>query len=203
MIPGRLLEGAADLLNRRIADSISASRAVADLEGRGCRLSVEGLSLDVVMRVDEGRVALTGSYGGGEDVHVSGTPFDLLRLIGPDAARRIHDSGARVSGEVHTAEQFAELLQLAMPDFEEELSGWVGDIAAHSLAESARRAGQWAASALSALMDDTAEYLEEERRALPGPHEAEAFYADVDRLRDDVERAAARVDRLVAALGAR
>jgi ubiquinone biosynthesis protein UbiJ len=31
---------------------------------------------------------------------------------------------------------------------------------------------------------------------LPAPLEAQAFYADVERLRDDVERAAARLARL-------
>jgi ubiquinone biosynthesis protein UbiJ len=43
---------------------------------------------------------------------------------------------------------------------------------------------------------NTAEYLQEESRALPAALEAQAFYDDVDRLRDGVERAAARLARL-------
>ena len=40
---------------------------------------------------------------------------------------------------------------------------------------------------------NTAEYLQEESRALPAPLEAQGFYSDVERLRDDVERLAARL----------
>jgi ubiquinone biosynthesis protein UbiJ len=43
---------------------------------------------------------------------------------------------------------------------------------------------------------NAAEYLQEESRAVPAALEAEAFYSDVERLRDDVERAEARLVRL-------
>ena len=43
---------------------------------------------------------------------------------------------------------------------------------------------------------NAAEFLQEERRVLPAALEARAFYADVERLRDDVERAAARLTQL-------
>ncbi|HEU4617617.1 MAG TPA: hypothetical protein VFV10_06220 [Gammaproteobacteria bacterium] len=195
MIPAWFLDRAARLLNRQLEESVSAARAAAELEGRSCRVAIEGLSLDFAMRIEGGRVVL-GPPRGGEDVSVEGTPFDLFRLLRKDAIGRAR--GARVSGEVRTAEKFAELLKLAAPDIEEELSGWVGDVAAHALGEAVRRAGGWAVAAATAMRDNAAEYLKEERRLLPSPHEAEELYAGVDRLRDDVERAAARLDRIAA-----
>ena len=39
----------------------------------------------------------------------------------------------------------------------------------------------------SALRANTAEFLQEESRALPAPLEAQVFYSDVERLRDDVD----------------
>jgi ubiquinone biosynthesis protein UbiJ len=54
----------------------------------------------------------------------------------------------------------------------------------------------WLRRAGDALRMNTAEYLQEESRAMPAPLEASAFYSDVERLRDDVERAAARLARL-------
>ncbi|HEX5420987.1 MAG TPA: hypothetical protein VFY39_13385 [Gammaproteobacteria bacterium] len=223
---GWLLERAARLLNRQIAASISASRIAAELEGRSCRFTVEGLPLDVIMRVEAGRIALREAAGevGGDaragvaggladanlygavgqaDVAIAGTPFDLLKLAGPDAARRMRETGVRLNGEVHVAEKFANLLRLARPDLEEELAGWIGDIPAHALGLALSRAGAWVRMAGAALRDDAAEYLKEEYRALPSFHEAEAFYADVERLRDDVERSAARLERLGRTSGAR
>jgi ubiquinone biosynthesis protein UbiJ len=59
-----------------------------------------------------------------------------------------------------------------------------------------RGMGSWLVRAGDALRMNTAEYLQEESRAMPAPLEAHAFYDDVERLRDDVERAAARLARL-------
>jgi ubiquinone biosynthesis accessory factor UbiJ len=41
-----------------------------------------------------------------------------------------------------------------------------------------------------------AEYRQVESRSVPAQLEAQAFYSDVERLRDDVERLAARLARL-------
>jgi ubiquinone biosynthesis protein UbiJ len=196
-----LLERAVGVLNRQVAESVSAARAAAELEGRSCRIAVEGVGLEFALRIQRGRF-VSARATGREDVSIEGPPLDLVRLARTQEAGRIRETRVRVSGEVRTAEKFAELLKLAAPDLEEELAGWIGDVPAHAFAEAARRGGAWMLAAVRALRDDTAEYLKEERRVLAGPYEAEEFYAGVDRLRDDVERAAARLERLARALGA-
>lgn len=197
-----LLERAIRVLNRQLRESVSAARAATELEGRSCRIAVEGLGLDFVLRVEHGRI-VAAAQTGREDVTIEGPPLDLLRLARGQEVGRIRETRVRVSGEVRTAEKFAELFKLAAPDLEEELAGWIGDVPAHALADTVRRGRAWMFAAIEALRDDTAEYLKEERRVLAGPHEAEEFYAGVDRLRDDVDRAAARLERLARALGPR
>ena len=59
-----------------------------------------------------------------------------------------------------------------------------------------RRAGR-------ALEQNTAEFLKDERRVLAQPVEVNHFAEEVDRLRDDVERAAKRVDLLTSLMSAR
>ena len=110
------------------------------------------------------------------------------------------ETRAELNGEIHVAEEFGELLRLARPDLEEELSHWIGDIAAHEIGRAARGIARWSLRAGHAVETDVAEYLQEESRALPAPIQARRFYSDVDRLRDDVDRAAQRVDRLVGAI---
>ena len=73
---------------------------------------------------------------------------------------------------------------------------WLGDVPAHALGEVVRGVSAWLGRAGAALRMNTAEYLQEESCALPAPLEAQAFYSDVERLRDDVERLAARLARL-------
>jgi ubiquinone biosynthesis protein UbiJ len=127
---------------------------------------------------------------------LSATPIDLLRLARSSDLSTLRGTGAEISGSPEVAERFAKLLKLARPDLEEHAARWLGDVPAHALGEAARGVGAWLDRAARALRANTAEYLQEESRALPAALEAQAFYADVERLRDDVERAAARLARL-------
>jgi ubiquinone biosynthesis protein UbiJ len=127
---------------------------------------------------------------------LSATPIDLLRLSRSADLSTLRGTGAEISGSPEIAERFAKLLKLARPDLEEHAARWVGDVPARALGDAARAAGAWLERAAFALRSNTAEFLQEESRALPAALEAQAFYADVERLRDDVERAAARLARL-------
>jgi ubiquinone biosynthesis protein UbiJ len=127
---------------------------------------------------------------------LSATPIDLLRLARSADLSTLRGTLAEIKGSPEVAERFAKLLKLARPDLEEYASRWLGDVPAHALGEAARAAGAWLERAAYALRANTAEFLQEESRALPATLEVQAFYSDVERLRDGVERAAARLARL-------
>ena len=88
-----------------------------------------------------------------------------------------------------------ELLDWARPDWEEELSRHVGDVAAHQLGNLVRGGLAWMQQAADTLTRDAGEYLKEESRDLPTRYEVDRFLDDVDRLAADLGRAEARVAR--------
>ena len=182
-------------LNKQIAESTAALDLLDELAGSSFAVHVDGLSITCVLRAEPERVAL-GTDAAGATATLRARPFDLLRLVGADGLAEVRGTQAEISGDLQVAERFAKLLKLARPDLEEELSRWIGDIPAHALGRAAHGAGAWLKRAAQALRMNTAEYLQEESRALPAPLEAQGFYDDVERLRDDVERAAARLSRL-------
>lgn len=192
----RLLERIERLLERGVRESSSAARRAAELEGATLGIQVDGLGLDAVLRVDGGRIRIVRGDAVAADATVRGAPLDLLRVFASGRASRLPGSGVTVTGRVHVVERFAELLRIALPEPEEELSRWVGDVIAHRAGSAARAAGRWAARALDALTADTAEYLTEEGRMLPTRTEVNALFDDIERLRDDVERIEARIEIL-------
>jgi len=109
----------------------------------------------------------------------------------------IRDGSLDLTGDAATAQAFQQLLTHAKPDVEEELSGVIGDAAAHTLGQFARGVGRWARETRSIMRDNIREYLQEESRDVPSRYEVERFSKDVDVLRDDVDRLAARIDRLL------
>ena len=179
-------------LNRCIGESTAARELLARLQGTSFAVHVEGLGLTGVLHADDERLRLD-SDATAATATLSATPFDLVRLLRADGVSGVKRTRATLSGDLDVAERYARMLKLARPDLEEEVSKWVGDVPAHALGEVVRGVGAWLARAGGALRMNTAEYLQEESRALPAPLEAQGFYSDVERLRDDVERLAARL----------
>jgi len=182
-------------LNRCIGESTAARELLVRLDGTSFAVHVEGLGLTAVLRAD-GEQLRIGSDAAGATATLRATPFDLLRLLRAEGVSGVKRTRADLSGDLEVAERYARMLKLARPDLEGEVAKWLGDVPAHALGEAVRGMGAWLARAGAALRMNTAEYLQEESRAVPAPLEAQAFYADVERLRDDVERAAARLARL-------
>jgi ubiquinone biosynthesis protein UbiJ len=184
------------LLNRHIAESTAATRRLATLEGRSFAVTVVGPDIRLVLGVREGHVSVRVAADEPADATLRGTPLALLGLLERASLSRLRTHDVELAGNVHVAEEFAEMLKLARPDLEGELADWIGDIAAHEVGAAVLRLRTWAARTRRALEADLADYVQHERAILPAALEARAFYADVERLRDDVERAEQRLAAL-------
>jgi ubiquinone biosynthesis accessory factor UbiJ len=182
-------------LNRLIGESTAARDLLEGLNGTSFAVHVEGLGVTAVLHAERERLRV-GTSADGATATLRATPLDLLKLVRAEGVSGVKRSQANLSGDLQVAERYSQLLKLARPDIEDEVAKWLGDVPAHALGEFARGAGAWLARAAGALRMNTAEYLQEESRAMPAPLEADAFYSDVERLRDDIERTAARLTRL-------
>jgi len=126
------------------------------------------------------------------DVTVSGSLLSLLRISG-SGEQSFRNGSVGISGNAEVAEKFQRLLAYGKPDLEEELSTAIGDVAAHGVGEFARGFSRWGRAARSTMRQNISEYLQEESRAVPSRYEADKFSANVNSLRDDVERLEARL----------
>ena len=141
-------------------------------------------------------VSLRSEYADEPDVIITGSLLTLARMLKGSADAAIRSGEVDMTGDAATAQRFQKLLGLIRPDVEEELSRIIGDVAAHQLAEVARGVGKWARDARKTMGENIREYLQEESRDLPTRYEVERFSQKVGTLRDDVERVAARLNRL-------
>jgi len=182
-------------LNRLVGESTAAMDLVERLNGTTFAIHVEGLGLTAALHARGARLQVDTDTENATAT-LRATPLDLLKLARAGSVSDVKRTRASLSGDLQVAERYSQILKLARPEFEDEISKWIGDVPAHALGEVVRGAGAWLTRAAGALRMNTAEFLQEESRAMPAPLEAEAFYADVERLRDDVERTAARLARL-------
>jgi ubiquinone biosynthesis accessory factor UbiJ len=189
------------VLNRGIDASIKAAAAAGGLNRASLRIDIEGLS-SIRATVAAGRLALAAGEGLHADAVISGSSVSLLRLLAsgaaaqagsaPDAAR----ARVRITGDAEVAARYRELIALARPDWEEELSRLVGELPARRLALAASGVLAFAARVRRTAGENLAEYLTEESRDLVNKPELEEFLLGVDQLREAADRVDARLTRL-------
>ena len=195
-----LLRPIADTLNRNIAETTPARKLANELNGSSVGIRVRDTSLAMYFEFTDDVVNLTTAFAEEPDVIIGGSPIALARMIRGSGESAIRSGDVELTGDAATAQRFQKLLEFAKPDVEEELSRFIGDIAAHRIGELARGVGNWARETRTTMRENVREYLQEESRSLPTRYEVERFADDVGVLRDDVERIAARLDRLKADL---
>lgn len=193
-----LLDRLESLLNRNVAQSRKAKALVRQLDGKVLALTAQGTPLELYFKAHEGDMRIVTRHEGAADASLSGTPLALLSLAGPEAENSLRGRNVRIEGDAEVAQKFRDLLQLAQPDFEEELARVIGDVAAHQLAGVARGFLEFGRKATAALASNVSEFLQEEGRDVATRVELEEFLAGVDELRESADRLEARLARLEA-----
>ena len=189
-------------LNRNVSASTPAREKLAQLAGRSFTVEA-GIPPAPVLRV---RIAAetTGlkvtSSDAPADATVSGSPLSLLALLSGDGKAPLQGAGVTIRGDAETAKAFEQLLKHAKPDLEEELARFVGDGPAYHAARVARGVFDRARMAAESFAKNVGEFLQEEGRDVPARAEMDQFLGGVDRVREDVDRAEARLKLLEARL---
>lgn len=108
-------------------------------------------------------------------------PSQLTRLIKQDKLQ--------IDGDLQVAQQFSALLQQLNPDWEQQLSGWLGDALAHKVAAALKQLQLAIQAQLQQLEQATVELAQDELALSPTQAEVNQFSRDVSQLQ-------ARLDKL-------
>ncbi|MBY4678065.1 ubiquinone biosynthesis accessory factor UbiJ [Marinobacterium arenosum] len=131
------------------------------------------------------------------DVTLRGLPADFVRLLGSaDQAEAMFGNGIEVQGDSGLATRLQKILADARIDWEAQLAELIGDLPAHQLANLVGFKVRQYRTTGDSLLANLQEYIKEESQLLAPRPEVEAFMAQIDRLRDDSDRLAARFERL-------
>lgn len=181
-------------LNRNIAASSAARALCARLHGKSLAIEIVGLPWALRLACAEERLHLSRDTDAPADARLAGSAIGLLNLAGarPDVA--VSGGSVRIVGDADVAQSFRELLKLARPELEEELSRHIGDVPAHWLGNLAKDLAGFGKRAADTLAMNIGEYLQEEGRDVPTRVELDEFTAGVEAL----NKAVARIDERLA-----
>ena len=199
---GRALEAA---LNRALALDPETRAALAPLQGRSVELAVEAPPLAMRLLVEGERLTVGPVEPGNEpDLGVRATLGGLLAqlpMLRRDDAPPV--GRMRVSGDADLARRLQRMAERFDPDWQQPFVAVFGEVVGVQVAKAVAAGLRHARAAGRDLAETAAEYVTEESRDVVARAELDAFHDDVDTLRDDAARLAARIARLHAALGER
>lgn len=105
-------------------------------------------------------------------------------------------SYVKLEGDADFANAISHVSQNLRWEAEEDLSKWVGDIAAMRIVAAAKATLETAKSTQQSVAENIAEYLVEENPMLMRPQPVTEFGDAVSKLRDDIERLSKRIEKL-------
>ena len=208
-----------ELLFEGIGRGISALAAAADpdlpallgeCEGRRLALVVRGSGRSLEMEVRDGALRVlpprpvaeeepADGLAAGADLVLTGNVPDFVRFL--RAIRREPPpeepfGRLEVDGGADARAQFVQLLRRVELDYEALLARAVGGVAAHALSRTTLGRLFHARRSAARLVDDLAEYLEEEARVVPDSSARSRFTGGVPALIDKVAELEERLDRV-------
>ena len=189
--------GAAEIaLNRYLGSDPRALALCENLAGRALELRFSDLGLRLVFIAESHGMQLRGTPESEADVCLTGTASAFGRILFSGGQEGITGGGLRIEGDVGVAQRFADLFASVDFDLTDFIDARLGPVPAYFIGKGLKQARALFSRAARELPEQTAEYLREETRDVIGGWEHEKFMTEVETLRDDAERLAARVRRL-------
>jgi ubiquinone biosynthesis protein UbiJ len=194
-IAGRALEAA---LNQLLALDPETRDALGGLDGRRVELQLEAPAIALAVTVRGQRLEVGPADVAGEpDLGLRATLGGLLGqlpFLRPEGGGPV--GKLRINGDAELARRLQQLARGFDPDWDAPFARALGPVVGPQVARVLREGLRNGVVLAKGLARDGAEFLTEESRDLVPKAELEAFYDDVDSLRERVDRLVVRVSRL-------
>ena len=172
------------------------------VDGKTLQVNVRAPAISLLLSINDGCVQLMypdASEGNdaSADTTISGSLADLRSLLNGNEA--VYSGDVLIEGDIGTSQQLKQIIAKIDPDWQDAISPYLGDGLTHRLDMAQARLGRWLERTRSSARINGRDYLQEELELLAPNSEVEWFCEQVDNLRANVDRLAARLQRIEAA----
>ena len=185
------------VINRYLALDPEMLDKMAVFSGKVIKLDVVGLNKQLYLFPDARGVQVCMQYDGEPDTTLRGSPISLFKMgMVSNAANMLLKGEVEISGDTRLGHQFKNVFSQMDIDWSEPLAKLVGDTAAYQIQQAGKQVGRWGKDTARSVSSSFSEYLQEESRDVVTETELEMFNDAVDKLRNDVDRLAAKLQQL-------
>ncbi len=187
--------------NRLLRLDPDALQRFQDFDGKLICLELVGIDRRLYLSPGETGITIREVSEDEPDVTLSGSPLAFAQL----GLRGLHvtlfrEGKMEIKGDVELGQSLQRFVEEVDIDWEELLSRYIGDVAAHQSGNLVRGLNDWRNNAHHTAKRNVSEYLQEEARLLATASSVARFTNAVDDLRSAADRLEQRVQRLQALL---
>ncbi|WP_438951293.1 ubiquinone biosynthesis accessory factor UbiJ [Porticoccus sp.] len=193
---GSALMAVETAVNSALKYDPATQKAIGEVSGQALEINCTLPPLSFYVIFEEDRISLLSRYDGAANTTLRGTALSLAALAtnGEDKVS-FYGTGVEVQGDHDLLRQIRRILKHLDVDWEAALAKLIGDVPAHLVGESLRRATVWQTQAAERASTAAAEFAQEEIRLTPSAKEVAHFRTQIRQLSTDVDRLAARIHK--------
>jgi len=189
------------LLNRFIANDAHVGNQLRPFAGKTIEIVSRAPEMSIVLLLDEKRVRLCAGpaqrLAVKPDARIAGKAADLLALLTGDPDQRpLANPALEISGATELIQDLFRAMQSLDLQWEDYLAPLLGDTLTEHGSRLQRESSAWVKDSRQRINRNIEDYLKEEAHSVPHEQAVAAFQDDLDALKLQIDRAAARTHLL-------
>lgn len=180
--PGLLCTLGEKVLNPLVAMDPAAHHRLQRLQGKQLALQLRGIDFRLIITAQSNGLWLN-SHQEPVDCAIATELSAIEQLSDPSQLTRlIRENKLQIDGDLQVLQQFSQFFQQLRPDWQEKLSSWIGDAAAHKAANAIHGLQQAISHYLQQTELTLQELAQDELQLTPVNAEIQQFSRDVSAL---------------------
>jgi ubiquinone biosynthesis protein UbiJ len=182
------------IINRALRYDPAALSKLASIKNQIIEVNCEDWRMKFYIVCESNGLHFEKKQSGTATTVITGTLNHFLHIFMKGAnTKTLFDYPIDIAGSTHSMEVLRDIFKNLDLDLEERLSHFLGDALAHQIFYHAKKTKCVVENTSEKLFSQTKEYIHCESRNVVTKKQAEKFYSDVAKLRDDVDRLEARL----------
>ena len=175
------------LLNRKLKDSITAREFCKTLSGKVLEINNEAIPDTILIAPIGETIELLSDKDIKPDVVFSGSVMSFMQATQSKPMELVRAGKLKMKGDAVLAGQFQRLIELAMPDWQEEIAKMFGDYAGPQISNIVEGLFGFGQQILKGFGNKADEHFQEEGNATPSRSEFDGFSSDVKTMQKDLD----------------
>ncbi len=174
------------LLNRKLKDSITAREFCKTLSGKVLEINVEAVPDTILIAPIGETIELLSDKNIKPDVIFSGSIMHFMQATQSKPMELVRAGKLKMKGDAVLAGQFQRLIELAMPDWQEEIAKMFGDYAGPQISNVIQGLFGFGQEILKGFTNKADMHFKEDDNATPSRSEFDNLSADIKDLQKDL-----------------